>query len=46
MVHEMMIMIMIRLKINDLANETMTRRLIQLNDIIHGKTISVKQILN
>ena len=42
----MTIMIMIRLKINDLANETMTRRLIQLNDVIQGKTISVKQILN
>ena len=38
----MTIMIMNRLKIKDLVNETMTRRLIQLNDIIHGKTKSDK----
>jgi len=38
--------IMIRLKINDLANETMTRHLIQLNDVIQSKTKAIKQILN
>jgi hypothetical protein len=37
-----MIMIMIRLKIKDIANETMTRRLIQLNDVIQCKTKSDK----